>query len=97
MIEAIYISDHDDFYTDVNFSDGTSMSFTGELYELVGRLAHVKDTHGLGVDVRQVQAIYPVDDLTSFIGLSDGSGITVECDVPTAWNRIATEVMGNPS
>lgn len=94
MIEAIYISDHDDFYIDVDFSDGEFMSFTGEMHELVGRLAHVTVSERLGVNVQDVQAIFPLDDGTCFLGIGDGTSVHLDCDVPTAWNRFASTVIG---
>lgn len=95
MIEAIYVSDHEDFFIDVDFSDGEFMSFTGELHELVGRLAHVSVPERLTLDVKSVQAIFPLDDGGCFFGLSNGSSVPFDFDVPTAWNRFASTVVGD--
>lgn len=78
-IDAIYCSDHDDFSIDVDFADGSFLSFTGDVSGLVGILAY-SDTGSdtLDIDTEMVQALFPIDDRDTLVGLSDGSSVVIE-------------------
>ena len=90
-IDAIYCSDHDDFSIDVDFADGSFLSFTGDVPGLVGILVH-HDTgsNTLDIDTEMVQALFPIDSERTLIGLSDRTSIEVPGTVQEVWNRFAT-------